>query len=574
MNSLYRKILLFGFILLANSCYRDLSNYEYSEINEIIITPGTYNYTTPKEGMTAEVILNPVVTQTMTEGTDNLSYQWKRQTAAITWEVVGNEAEYVLEVTSSDVSTISFIFAVTDNNLGITTYAEIDVIPIFAFEQCWFLLQDIDGQAVLGSVDGEADSRVVTQDIYYQTTGNSLSGSPLFLGVHPFMRTSSLLSGTEDHEILLGVFTSSEQYILNGSTLDFHSTLYYNRILYGKKISGEAADPSLMKGQRRGFAIVDGGNMWYAVHDEFALMYKVRLDATLGDEYDYYAADLCVSYGRGNYALVYDSMGERFLFYNNGDLGTGYYERQTIVESGGTADDTYEAESNNNNYRLASLGQYSEDYPNNFDPDNIPTGFVIDDMSMCVGDLANNVLAIGHIGSSFYIYEICMDALTGTVTGMPYCNGYWNLAAEGDLSAYSTGKIPATTSDYFTRIFFYAAGTTIYKVDLNMETPRISAIWTADDANAVITGLKFKSDNEDIAYIEEGSTDDAYSRKGIIHQLGAVVQHQDGSCELVEFEITAAGEIEQDSAGTQNIKIFEGFTNVVDFVFSYREILL
>ena len=148
----YAAVLL-AVMATVSSCYEDLGNYEYHEINEIIITPGVYSYSTPAAGQTATVTLDPAVSQTMKEDTGNLSYVWKRQGAALSWEEVGHEPTYTFEVTSSDVQTINFIFAVTDDELGITTYAEIPVNPIFKFEQCWFLLQDVNGQAVLGSVD-------------------------------------------------------------------------------------------------------------------------------------------------------------------------------------------------------------------------------------------------------------------------------------------------------------------------------------------------------------------------------------------------------------------------------------
>ena len=108
-------------------------------------------------------------------------------------------------------------------------------------------------------------------------------------------------------------------------------------------------------------------------------------------------------------------------------------------------------------------------------------------------------------------------------------------------------------------------------MDFSLATPTVTRIWASDDASDVVTGLKFKSDNEEI-YYEDNTV------KGVTHQLGAIVESQNGDCVLVEFNMTAAGEIEQDSAGVQNIKVFgedtDGdaiFSNVVDFVYSYRD---
>ena len=564
----YAAVLL-AVMATVSSCYEDLGNYEYHEINEIIITPGVYSYSTPAAGQTATVTLDPAVSQTMKEDTGNLSYVWKRQGAALSWEEVGHEPTYTFEVTSSDVQTINFIFAVTDDELGITTYAEIPVNPIFKFEQCWFLLQDVNGQAVLGSVDGEGDGRVVTSDIYRQETGISLDGSPKGLGVHPYRRSLPIREYPMDpgYEILLGVFTSAKPYILNGSTLAEHSSLDYWRILYGKKASGDMSfNPQMMQGHTNGFAIIDGGRLWYAVPDELALMYEAELGQTAGGG-DYYATDMNLSYGRNAQCLVlYDSQGSRFLYYSNSGLGMGYNERADIIDGGGTADDAY---FNPNQANTASLTDIEEgDLPNMFNPSALPAGLVMDNMGMTqVENGVSNILATGHVGNTFHSYEMSMYSITGHTAGLSNCPNSWTVSMEGDVSSYGNGKIPVATSDYFIRLFFYAAGNTIYKVDLTSDAPVITPLWTADDTGAVITGLKMKSDttNEDVRYGEE------LLPKGIAHHMGAIVRHQDGSCDLVEFNLTAAGEIEQDGSGNQSVRVFDGFTNVVDFVFSYRE---
>ena len=56
---IFRNILLFSFIIALPSCYQDLGNYEYKEINEIVITPGKYSFMPPAPGMTATVTIDP-----------------------------------------------------------------------------------------------------------------------------------------------------------------------------------------------------------------------------------------------------------------------------------------------------------------------------------------------------------------------------------------------------------------------------------------------------------------------------------------------------------------------------------
>lgn len=122
--------------------------------------------------------------------------------------------------------------------------------------------------------------------------------------------------------------------------------------------------------------------------------------------------------------------------------------------------------------------------------------------------------------------------------------------------------------------FKYAAGNSVYRVDVSLSSPTVTMIWSSENPSDMVTGLKFKSDNEELYSSDFDDT------KGLTHQLGTIVKREDGSCVLVEFNLTAAGEIEQDSAGEQSINVFgdgtdaEGrpvFSNVVDFVFSYRD---
>ena len=572
MKSIAHILLFFLSFLAAVSCYKDKGNYEYTEINEVEITTETYSYTVGSETV---LELRPTVAETMTEGTSNLSYTWW-EVVGTSWNEVGDGPTYSLEITPSDDQVFNFVFAVTDNNLGTTTYAEIAVNPVSDFDQCWLILQDKGGKAVLGSVNGEgpAGDRGIAQELSYV----SLDGAPLFLGVHPFFNpysptTPEYMQG--NHTPLVGVFTTSNQYILDGFTLQPHPNLTYNRIVYGKKYAGRenmpvgnGDGPVSMKGQKNGFAIIDGGSVWFAVPDQYALMYPAKVSSSSADMFDYEAADVCLSYSVNYSFLMYDSKYNRFLFYNSDDFGNGFDDRGQIAESGGEYDDLYLNGTRNNQQTMSEIGNDIA-YPNAFDPSDIPAGFVIDDMEVSTGNgHLDNVLAVGHVGSTFHVYEFCMAEIAGKPMDdnpSPNCSAAWEVPVVGNVSG--AGKIPVTTSSAFVRQFYYAAGNTLYRVDLTSSSPVPAAIWSAEDETAVITGLKFKSDNEDISYDEDGVLG---LMKGITSDLGAIVRHSDGSCELVEFQMTTGGEIEKDDNGEQNIQIFEGFENVVDFIFSFR----
>ena len=553
-------LLLAALPLMLGGCYEDKGNYDYHEINDIVITTSEYSYTTPKEGMTNTVVIAPTITQTMTTGT-------------LSWEVVGHEPTYTLTVTSSDTQPIVLRLAVTDTTLDIITYEEITVKPIFKFNQSWFLLQNIDGQAVLGCVDGEGNARESTQDVYKRETGASLAGSPIGLGMHNFLRTSAVTELEPNYDIMLGVFTSSNPYILKGATLENHKYDYW-RLLYEKKVKGDmTANPQIMKGDRKNFAIVDNGKLWYALPDELALMYPIKLSDKLGGGDNYQVKG--VSFSSSSQCLIYDATGNRFLTYSNTALGEGYNTRKRIVNGGTSQYDAYLSESDaNRTEKIEPIEAGS--VPNAFDPEtSVPSGFILDYMGKASGNHNLTTLAIGHVGQQFSIFEFCPDALTNSyIEGMAVCNQMWTVASQGTPTTASDGKWQVTTSSYFERMFFYAAGNTVYRVDLTQSVPAVEVVYETNPEDGAIKLMKLKSDNEDIAYnVDSTGATQEIPTKEIIRHLGILQEDTDGNATLVEIHLTAAGEVEVDPQTNEQVvyKFDGGFKNVVDMLFSFRD---
>lgn len=565
-------MILIGMSLLLGSCYEDKGNYDYHEINDIVITTSEYSYTTPKEGMTNSVVISPTITQTITTGTENLAYEWKRQTGTLSWEVVGHDPTYTLTVTSSDTQPIVLRLAVTDTTLDIITYEEITVKPIFKFNQSWFLLQNVDGQAVLGCVDGEGYAREMTTDVYKRETGTSLIGSPVGLGMHNFLRTTAVTELNPNYEILLGVFTSNQEpYILKGATLENHNYNYW-RLLYEKKVKGDLiGNPQIMKGNRKNFTIVDNGKLWYALPDELALMYPIELSDKLGGGDNYEVKG--IGFASTSHCLIYDGRGNRFLSYANTALGEGYNTRKSIANGAGSQDDRYLDENDvNRSAKIESIEAGS--VPNAFNPEtDVPGGFVLDYMGCASGDHNLTIMAIGHVGQQISVFEFCPDALTNIyIENMAVCNAKWEVTGKGTPTVGTDGKWQVTTSSYFERMFFYAAGNTIYRVDLTQATPAVEVVYETDPEEGAIKMMKLKSDNEDIAY-DVNSSSEAVLTKEIIRHLGVLQEDGDGNATLVEIHLTAAGEVEI-NAETKKPVIYKfngGFKNVVDMLFSFRD---
>ena len=60
MKQLFKFLCVTSSLWLA-SCYEDKSNYDYHEINDIEIVSSLYVYTTPPEGMTREILIEPTI---------------------------------------------------------------------------------------------------------------------------------------------------------------------------------------------------------------------------------------------------------------------------------------------------------------------------------------------------------------------------------------------------------------------------------------------------------------------------------------------------------------------------------
>ena len=114
-----------------------------------------------------------------------------------------------------------------------------------------------------------------------------------------------------------------------------------------------------------------------------------------------------------------------------------------------------------------------------------------------------------------------------------------------------------TTSYAYSRIFFFAVGNKVYKVDLNRGTPKMSMIYEHGDASARTAALKFKEVNKD---------EDNPNRYEM--QLGVAFNLADGSGSVVELKLNAAGDVKREEGSMYEYK---GFKTIVDIAYNYGE---
>ena len=166
-NDSMKKILVWGLLaVLGMACYDDLGNYNYDDINDMVLEmPRSVSVTIPKKDSVL-VEVKAAVTQLDRKDNANLTYLWKKNLSGVTWTECGTDSVCRIWVYPKNSGQITLRLAVTDTVQNIVTFGETVVNLVAAFNRCWFVLQNIGENAVLGCVDGDGSSRVAVQDIH------------------------------------------------------------------------------------------------------------------------------------------------------------------------------------------------------------------------------------------------------------------------------------------------------------------------------------------------------------------------------------------------------------------------
>lgn len=564
MKKLNQYILWFYLIILMSfsACYDDLGNYEYKDINDMEISmPKEINVNIPKHDSVL-VSVKATVQHTLFDNKSSLQYQWKKRIGnGKDWEICGTDSIYNFYVYPSNKENIFLRVAITDPTLNIVTYEEILVKMVYSYERCWFVLQEINGNAVLGSIDGNDASRIIAKDVYKVETGGQLNGKPLFIMANTEHKYGKF--DAPQREPLIGIFTDRESFLLDGGNLQTRYT--YDRMLLHKRITGDKNfQPWFAQGDYGGECVIDNGVFWYAMGDGHSIYYPVSLNPDITGGYK--ATLACVSYYRG-LNIIFDDQNKRFLWYSNNNYGSCRWTHERINYDGQyNLYSITDPKANGSKLELIT----ESDYRNQFDPNNIGA----DQEMIFMGPTSDSdfpkILSIATNGTTLFIYEINPSAIVGEDNKSAYCSGYFEFTP---TEKASKDVIAVATSTYFHRMFFYAIGNKIYRVDCNRQIPRSYLIYEHPESSVVIAGLKFRSPRTDRGYkLPDMSDEDDYLSLNLQSYLGAIVKYQDGSGDaLVEMRLTKAGDVYHDKETQELITYeFKGFENVIDFVYSFR----
>ncbi|KGL50193.1 hypothetical protein HQ35_05990 [Porphyromonas cangingivalis] len=556
---------LFAVILGLVSCYDDLGNYEYREINDVVIhMQKRLPVKIPLADSTLVTI--PVkYTQVLTKGKENLRYQWYVQKKdPRKWTPCGNDSTVTIAVYPDDPQRFTLRVEVTDTDLDIVSYGEIMIVLQHAFDPCWFVMQEEGNNTVLGAVDGREGIAVVTQNVY-RPYGN-ISGKPKFMAVNVQHSTGDVKDQNAPKVPMLQLFTEKDILVLDGGNLG--RRLYtYDRMLLDKKLKGDMNfNPEFAAGERYGECIIDDGVFWFAFDDGCSIYYPVATE----DGSAYSASMASLAYYRG-VKIVFDDLNKRFLTYHNDNMPLMWNTHKRIAY-----DQNYVLYNPNhsiaNGPKLQKIGE-SSSADNAFNPNGIGSDKKMIHMGPISDEDQPEILSVARAESksnTLYLYEISPKAIMGEARRKPYCSGYWEFTPEVSIA----GKdIAVATSGAYDRMFFYASGNKIYRVDLNRSQPTEFVIYELPEGKkGEFTNLKFRSERIDVGYAtEEMSEDDDLILYRYPTWLGAIVTDQDGNSTLIEVKLNRAGDIATDKETKDKvIYTYPGLKNVKDFVYSFR----
>lgn len=136
-NDSMKKILVWGLLaVLGIACYDDLGNYDYNDINDMVLEmPRSVSVTIPKKDSVL-VEVKAAVTQLDRKDNANLTYLWKKNLSGVTWTECGTDSVCRVWVYPKNSGQITLRLAVTDTVQNIVTFGETVVNLVAAFNRC------------------------------------------------------------------------------------------------------------------------------------------------------------------------------------------------------------------------------------------------------------------------------------------------------------------------------------------------------------------------------------------------------------------------------------------------------
>lgn len=225
----YYYIIVLLCLIIAGSCSKDLGNYEYHDINELVIKGVKSEYVV-KTGIDT-LRIQPDITASM-DGSepDRYSYTWILKSGTKTFDTIGRQKDLVYPIRLEPV-VYDLFYRVLDKKTGIAGIANIKVSVSTAFSRGLLIMgEDEQGFA-------EAEMLSMVKDTVHIPSILSTSGLPRLK--EP---VSLLHTGGSEKEMKLWAFTKTGSYYLERASLTATTVNSFSRLLY----VSEALNPATL----------------------------------------------------------------------------------------------------------------------------------------------------------------------------------------------------------------------------------------------------------------------------------------------------------------------------------------
>lgn len=332
MKKNYTYIMLLSLVTMVSSCYKDLGNYDYSEINEIgVDTDATGTYFAVDRYDTLRI--SPTLTFTQGAIDDSqLSYKWEMY--ADDWantdekaQLLSTEKNLCVQIRRAEsVTPYALVLTVTDNATGCSFTQKYQVSVQPSVLSGLMVLQDEDGRCrldYLASTLAEPTFAVPhhIKDVYASANnGESLQGTPRSVGF-----TLQNKSSYEPQDKRLYVCTDKEFVMLDAATFSKKHSNYEMFMSAPQTISPEAVMRSTIYDNST--ILVNDGRV-HILNQSNAMIFGYQFSRALKGNQSLgnkdikvakyiYQADDFPSY-TGFEAILYDVEGKRFVKVNSG----------------------------------------------------------------------------------------------------------------------------------------------------------------------------------------------------------------------------------------------------------------
>ena len=520
---------MFGILFLLGACYDDKGNYNYSEINEIVVDLAE-SYVLPLTDTT--LVIRPNISQTLLDRKDNLTYTW--QCSNSTFASAGNAdtisyADTVAIVINPDSSEINYNyylrFNIYDHEYGIMHPYQTRIQVFKPYQGAWMVLHKQGGETRLGSVEYLGEERTSNNDVYYPATGKKLQGEPVNIACHDFAIASEYFENIEPagspaygYDILMMVTSDGQESGIYNYLNHFYQWNSLQNMIYpDDRNSFDYSKVTTLQGENAYTLCISNGTLYQAYYG--LKFYKVQpaTDVT---------GDINITCGSivGQSPIAYDSDGRRFLYYPARTNGTTNLEPDNFDPA---TDNTATLNLVPNRpgdagYGIVDLNAIPEDQEMLY----IGQGFKY-------GELPANVYgyAFAKGSENSYVYEF--DAQSFYNSNKLLINYHILTTPEGvdENSCFASGCA-------YNGILFYTSGNKVYRLDFSQKGGSVSVIYT--HSKGTITSMEFA---------KAGKSTPAATYPEYIYnpnqELGIAIDNGNGTSDFVILDLNTAGSVDE-----------------------------